>query len=62
MPRLRSLAPLAVLRRWSAQTHQDACRNARVAATESGRRRLERAEVELYLEGRVDQERVAAHG
>ena len=62
MPRIRSLAPLAVLGRWAAQAQQDACRNARVAATESARRRLERAEVEHYLDGIVEQGHVAAHG
>ena len=62
MPRIRSLALLAVVRRWSTQAHQDACRNARVAATESARCRLERAEVDHYLEGIVEQGHVAAHG
>ena len=62
MPRIRSLAPLAVLRRWATQAQQDACRNARVAATESARRRLQRAEVELYLESLRAPVRVAGHG
>ena len=62
MPRIRRLAPLAVLARWATQAQQDACRNARAAATESARLRLERAEVEHYLEGLVEQGRVAAHG
>ncbi len=56
------LAPLAVLGRWAVAAQQDACRNARVAATESARRRLERAEVEHYLDGLVEHGRVAAHG
>ena len=60
MRHLRSLFPVALVTSWAVRTHQDACRNARGAATDAARRRLERAEVEQYLDGLVD-DRVAAH-
>ncbi len=59
---LARLAPLAVLGRWAVRAHEQSCRNARTAATESSRRQVERAEIEHYLEGHVEPVRVAAHG
>jgi hypothetical protein len=39
------------LRRWAVASNERAVANARVAATECSRARVERAEVELYLRG-----------
>lgn len=47
-----------VLWRWAAVSNERAVANARAAATECARRRVERAEVELVLQGYA--ERAAA--
>ena len=43
-----------LLRRWAARSQEQALANARAAATECSRRRLERAEVDLYLAAYAD--------
>ena len=43
--------------RWGRSSHAAAVKNARAAATELSRRRVERHEVELYLEARAGRRR-----
>jgi membrane protein involved in colicin uptake len=43
------LSPFALLDTWAVRAQQTACDNARVAATEVARRRVERAEVDDFL-------------
>ena len=47
--------------RWGHSSHAAAVANARAAATDLGRRRVERDEVELYLAVRAGRRRAAAH-
>ena len=47
-----STAALRLIDGWGRQVHERAVDNARAAATEATRRRVEAAEVELYLAGR----------
>ena len=47
---------------WADRSHVGALANARAAATELGRRRVERAEVELFLQARSAAGRVTEAG
>jgi len=48
--------------RWAQTSHAAAVANARSAATELSRRRVERDEVELFLQGRSDARRSTEAG